>query len=125
MAIHPLPITEAQVAALFLGGILFGVHLVSSGYCIRALILEDKRAKLVNDINWRMLAVCVILLVNGALDLSLEYFDVLRAFIFSVGTETPTEVFFDISYWVNVTKVRLFRSTNSMRVYAYDESQPR
>ena len=110
MVIHPFPITEAQIVALFLGGILFGVHLVSSGYCIRALILEDKRPKQVNNINWRMLAVCVILLFIGALDLSLEFYDILKAFVFSVGKETPTEVLFDISSWLNVTKVRFLRS---------------
>ena len=104
--VAPFPITEAQITGLFVESVLFGIHLITAGYCMRALMSTSARWKSRDEINWAMLVVSLLLLSNATFDVVLGFYHNLKAFVFYTGQGGPAEEFTNISDWINVSKVR-------------------
>ena len=99
------PVAEAQIVALFMEAVAYGIYLVTLGLCARALAwgrAGERRARF----NWPLVAVALAMFVFATLDVAFGLRHVLDAFIFYHGSGGPDAEFEDISYWVNVMKVR-------------------
>ncbi|KAF4623802.1 hypothetical protein D9613_001288 [Agrocybe pediades] len=101
MGVPDFPITEAQITGLFVESVLFGIHLLTFAYCVRALTSTPTRWRAPSEINWAMLVVSVVLLANAGFDVVLGYYHNLKAFVFFKGE--PGD-FDGISNWINVSK---------------------
>ncbi|KIJ52201.1 hypothetical protein M422DRAFT_157182 [Sphaerobolus stellatus SS14] len=96
------PITEAVIVELCTEAIVYWIYLVSSGFCAAALLTHQDGWKKPKDINWLMLLVGLTFFSIGTLDLALNLYNIIRAFVLFSGE--PTEAFNDISNWVNIMK---------------------
>ena len=93
------PITEAQLIELFVGAVLFGLHMTSTGSCIYTLVSQKKPN------TSRTVALSLILLINAAFDVSLQFYDILQAFVFYNGPGGAADEFEHASSWLNISKV--------------------
>lgn len=100
------PVTEAQIVALFMEAVSYGIYVVTLALCIRALFW-DRQGTRKKAVNWPMVVVMVLMAVFATLDMSLGLKHNLDAFIFYTGPGGAAAEFDNISYWVNVMKVRL------------------
>jgi len=80
----------------------WGVHLATFVVCVWALLHRSKGNK--RPINWPMLLVAIALFVVGSLDIALNLYHVLEAFVFYTGSGGPTAELDTISNWVNVLR---------------------
>ena len=97
------PVTEAQIVALFMEAVTYGVYVVTLAMCIRSLFWDRQGLK--TKINWAMVIVMVLMAIFSTLDVALGLRHNLDAFIFYSGPGGPAAEFDNISYWVNVMKV--------------------
>ncbi|KAH7882637.1 hypothetical protein F5I97DRAFT_1931248 [Phlebopus sp. FC_14] len=98
------PVTTAQIVALFMECILYGVHLVTLAQCLRSLLWSDVENRLKRKINWRMLTVALLMGLIATLDVAFGLRHNLDAFVYYTGPGGPTTEFAMISNWVNVMK---------------------
>ncbi|KAF9260954.1 hypothetical protein L218DRAFT_1050468 [Marasmius fiardii PR-910] len=101
-------ITAAQIVALFMECILYGIYLVSFGYCLRAILAEKAYTpsgfKFKTNINWITLVFALLLGLFATLDIAFGLRHNLDAFAYYKGPGGAVEELQDISYWVNVMK---------------------
>ncbi|PSR70619.1 hypothetical protein PHLCEN_2v13507 [Hermanssonia centrifuga] len=104
--LNTFPITTAQIVALFMESIFFGIYLVTLGYCLRALLC--KKDKLVfksrREIKWVMLVMALLMAIFATLDVAFGLRHNLDAFVYYQGPGAAAQEFNDITYWVNVMK---------------------
>ncbi len=98
------PAAEAQVVALFMESIAYGVYVVTLGIACRVLFFDNQGMK--KRVNWSMVVVVALMAIFSTLDVSLGLRHNLDAFIFYKGPGGPDAEFDNISYWVNVMKVK-------------------
>lgn len=98
------PVDEAHIVALFMEAVTYGVYLVTLGMCLRALFWGNTGRK--KRYNWPLIVVALLMFVFSTFDVALGLRHNLDAFIYYKGPGGPIEEFKDISYWVNVMKVR-------------------
>ena len=98
------PVDEAQLVALFMESVTYGIYLVTLGICAHVLFWD--RQGLRQRINWSMVTVVTLMAVFSTLDVALGLRHNLDAFIFYTGPGGPDGEFDNISNWVNVMKVR-------------------
>jgi hypothetical protein len=103
MAADKFPIDEAQIVALFMEAVTYGIYLVTLGLCIRALFWGSTGRK--DRYNWPLIIVAGLMCVFATFDVAFGLRHNLDAFIFYKGSGGPDAEFEDISYWVNVMKV--------------------
>ncbi|THG93988.1 hypothetical protein EW026_g7390 [Hermanssonia centrifuga] len=96
------PVAEAQVVALFMESIAYGVYVVTLGIACRVLFFDNQGMK--KRVNWSMVVVVALMAIFSTLDVSLGLRHNLDAFIFYKGPGGPDAEFDNISYWVNVMK---------------------
>ena len=97
-------IDKAQLLALLLSSVFYGIFLVSFFMCMRVL-LWDRGFKPKSTIRWPMVCVAVVLATIGTINLGYTFNLNFRAFILYDGPGGPIAVFNDISYWVSVMQV--------------------
>ena len=115
MSDEKFPVDEAQIIALFMESVVYGIYLVTLAACVRALFWDTQGFK--RNINWAMVVVTGTMAIFATLDLALGLRHNLDAFVFYKGPGGPSAEFDDISYWVNVMKVRgLFASLALFRL---------
>lgn len=102
--VNTFPVGEAQIIALFMEAVAYGIYLVTLGLCARALLW--RRAGTRERCNWPLIAVALAMLTFTTLDVSFGLKHVLDAFVFYHGSGGADAEFENISYWVNVMKVR-------------------
>jgi len=100
------PITEAQLTGLFVEAVVFGIHIVTFGFCMHALLTDNGRKKRWRDVRWVMVVVAVALFVIATFDLALGFYHNIKAFVFYTGQGGALAQFMNISDWINVCKVR-------------------
>ncbi|KAF8157258.1 hypothetical protein B0H34DRAFT_712941 [Crassisporium funariophilum] len=98
------PITEAQITGLFVESIFFGVHLITVGYCMQALLATRTRWRRPSEINWTMVCVSLALYANATFDVCLGFYHTLKAFVFFTGQGGAVAEFTNISDWINVSR---------------------
>ena len=97
-------IDKAQLLALLLSSVFYGIFLVSFFMCMRVL-LWDRGFKPKSTIRWPMVCVAVVLATIGTINLGYTFNLNFRAFILYDGPGGPIAVFNDISYWASVLQV--------------------
>lgn len=102
------PVAEAQIVALFMEAVAYGVYLVTAGLCARALLGGHRRQRGARR-RWPLAAVAGAMALFATLDVAFGLRHNLDAFVFYSGPGGADAEFEDISYWVNVMKVRAGR----------------
>ncbi|KAH9948544.1 hypothetical protein B0H21DRAFT_673137, partial [Amylocystis lapponica] len=97
------PINEAQLVALFMQSVAYGMHVVSFGSCVMVLLrrMPDGAKR---PVNWTMLMTAVILFGVGTADVSFNLYHNLVAFVLYNGPGGSEGEFEHISNWVNVMR---------------------
>ncbi|KAJ6627715.1 hypothetical protein B0H10DRAFT_1993809 [Mycena sp. CBHHK59/15] len=99
-------IAAAELCALFIGSMVYGVYLVTLGIAARVSLTTDSpsRWRRRSEINRTILVVSIILFVNGTLDLILAMLGNMQAFVLYTGDGGPAFVFLHASSWENFLK---------------------
>lgn len=101
------PIGQAQLIALFVECILYGIFLVSLGHCLRTLLFtrEDghQGLKIRANVNRRLLVIALLLCLFPTLNVALGVRRCLNTFIYYDGP--AEEELGNTSSWVNILKV--------------------
>ena len=97
------PVDVAQLVALFMEAVTYGIYVVTLALCVRSLFWG--RHGLKATVNWPMAAVTALMCVFATLDVALGLRHNLEAFVYYTGPGGPAAEFDNISYWVNVMKV--------------------
>ncbi|KAK7045012.1 carboxylic ester hydrolase [Favolaschia claudopus] len=106
----PLPLLAAELAANFVSCILYGIYLVTLGMAVQVLLTKKSasgrrmRRRGWAELNWVMLGVEGVLLVNSTLDLSVAFATLVEAFVNYRGPGGPIHVFEDRSGWGTFVK---------------------
>jgi len=96
------PITEAQLVALFMESVSYGIHVVTFAQCMYTwFVVRHSRG---NSKTWPWMSVAVILFAIGTLDVSFNLAHNIMAFIFSSGEGGAEIAFEHSSNWVNVMR---------------------
>jgi len=103
MANERFPVNEAQIVALFMESVAYGVYMVTFAFAVRILFFT-KRFKWSSVNNWALASATLALAIFATLDVALGLRHCLDAFIFYQGPGGSNAEFADISYWVNVMK---------------------
>ncbi|EED84797.1 predicted protein [Postia placenta Mad-698-R] len=96
------PIAEAQLVALFMQSVTYGIHAVTFSVCIWKLIDKLRSGK--GHVNWPWIFVAVALFTIGTVDVSFNLYHNLSAFIFYKGPGGAEEEFMAFSSWINVMR---------------------
>ncbi|OSX68021.1 hypothetical protein POSPLADRAFT_1043180 [Postia placenta MAD-698-R-SB12] len=97
------PTSEAQLVALFMQSVTYGIHVVIFAICMWKLVekLKGKRG----SVNWPWAFVAIALFVNGTVDVSFNLYHNLLAFTLRDGT---VEGFGELASWISV--IRMYRA---------------
>ncbi|KAJ3552965.1 hypothetical protein NM688_g3874 [Phlebia brevispora] len=104
-------IQESNLVGLFLETLLYGILLVSSGYCLRIVLFQTGRLVLKPrcEIRWWVVVVVVIMTTLSTLDLALNLRLNMKAFIWVGGNnDSVAAVFNDTTDWSNITRYMLY-----------------
>ncbi|EJF60330.1 hypothetical protein DICSQDRAFT_137639 [Dichomitus squalens LYAD-421 SS1] len=95
------PIDVAQIVALFLESMFYGLYLVSFGMCMYTMLLKSRSRHRQRTV---FVVVALLLFIFATLDVALLLRHVLDAFVWYHGPGGAIGEFSDISYWVNAMK---------------------
>jgi hypothetical protein len=101
-----LSLSGAELIALIIGAVLYGIYLVTLGIAGRSLLMtETGQWKRRSAINWVIVVVSAVLFVNGTLNLIVASITVYQAFVLYTGPGGPEHIFTHGSGWQTITKV--------------------
>ncbi|KAF9527334.1 hypothetical protein CPB83DRAFT_401501 [Crepidotus variabilis] len=103
----PLSLTLTQFTGMFVQAILFGILLVTFGFCLHALFSYRGRWKRWNNINWLMVFFTTLTFGLAVFDICLNFYLNLKAFVLLQGQMDPADAFSNTSKWNSVTKSAL------------------
>jgi hypothetical protein len=98
-------ISEAEIVALFLASLFYGIFLISAGFGVRYLLYETSsrpsQALKRRTIPWKLIVPEVILLIITSTHISLSVTNCIRIFVKQPGSPDA----YDPTIWINKTKV--------------------
>ncbi|EED84757.1 predicted protein [Postia placenta Mad-698-R] len=94
------PIDEAQLVALFMQSVTYGVHVVTFTICMWKLVKKFRSGQGSAHWPWTVIA----LFANGTVDVSFNLYHNLIAFIFYRGNGGAEEEFTASSTWLNLIR---------------------
>ncbi|KAJ8502545.1 hypothetical protein ONZ45_g11651 [Pleurotus djamor] len=97
------PIDTAQIVALFLESVLYGVYLVTFIACIKVLLWYNGRLKSWPALNKGMFIAALAMFIFASMDVGFGLNNNIEAFVRFVGD--PEDHFNDIGEWTNVMKM--------------------
>ncbi|KIP07585.1 hypothetical protein PHLGIDRAFT_412673 [Phlebiopsis gigantea 11061_1 CR5-6] len=95
------PVDEAQIVALFMESVFYGLYLVTFGMCMYVMLVKGRSSARQRAV---FLAVALAMFAVASLDAVLLLIHVLDAFIWYRGPGGAIGEFDEISYWVNAMK---------------------
>ena len=98
-------IAPAQLAALFMQSISFGVHLVTFGACMYTWFCRSGSSGPSTHASLRWMVIAIAFFVVGTCDVSFNFYHNLLAFVKYKGPGGANAEFSDASNWVNVIRV--------------------
>lgn len=98
-------VAEAQLTALLLEAIGYGILLVTFGICLHTLFTRRGSSQGSPNINSLMVAVASIAFFLSSFNIALAITSNLRAFIYYRGEGGPSEAFSMAPHWITFTKV--------------------
>ena len=101
------PINLAQLVALFVESVTWGVQIVTFTQCVWALFEAAKYEGGRRRVNVTLLVWAIALFIWGTLDISFALYRNITAFIYYTGPGGAVEIFSEISNYVTVLRVRL------------------
>ncbi|KAF7358615.1 Carboxylic ester hydrolase [Mycena sanguinolenta] len=100
-----LSLPTAELVAIFIGSVLYGIYLVTLGITTRVLLTKETgHWRTRSEVNWIAVSFCGMLFVNSTLDLSLGMYQIVDAFVLYTGPGGPLDVFMHGSSWQTVIK---------------------
>ncbi|PIL34431.1 hypothetical protein GSI_03206 [Ganoderma sinense ZZ0214-1] len=106
------PVDVAQLVALFMESILYGIFLVSFGMCMYVMLVKTRSRRQGKRIVFFIVA--LLLFVFATLDVSIQLRHVLYAFIWYRGPGGAIGEFSDLSYWLNAMKSVTYNAQTSI-----------
>ncbi|KZT68817.1 hypothetical protein DAEQUDRAFT_654769, partial [Daedalea quercina L-15889] len=94
------PIAEAQLTALFMQSVVYGIHIVTFTVCMYAWSGRHPVLHTSNCLPWMM--VTIALFIISTIDVCFNFYHNLIAFIFFMGPSGANGKFKDFLNWVNV-----------------------
>ncbi|KZT66480.1 hypothetical protein DAEQUDRAFT_767947 [Daedalea quercina L-15889] len=98
------PISEAELVALFMESVAWGIQIVTFAQCVSALFGTAAGTRGPRRVNRTLLVWAVALFVWGTLDISFSVYRNLTAFVYYTGPGGSDEVFDQISDYVTVLR---------------------
>ncbi|KAJ6529983.1 hypothetical protein DFH09DRAFT_1411391 [Mycena vulgaris] len=98
------PFTDVHSYGLFFESVLYGIYLVTCGFCLKTLFTDKARLKRLSDINWAMVIVISVLFSIATVDAVLQFYRNLHTFATTDGPGAASVAFADISDPINVVK---------------------
>lgn len=99
-----LSIDRAQLIALVLESLFFGVYLITLVPCFKVLLWRNDIGFLpLHSIRWTMLIVCLSFAISNVTDFSTGFYRVVRAF--TMSPQGAIAEFSEISDWTNIVTV--------------------
>ncbi|PCH39074.1 hypothetical protein WOLCODRAFT_110525 [Wolfiporia cocos MD-104 SS10] len=99
-------VSEAQLVALFIQSVTYGIHVATFFTCILALLQKLKANN--RTFAWPWLIVAVVLYIIGTIDVIFNFYRNLTAFILYTGPGGSSVPFGNISNWLPV--MRMYRT---------------
>ena len=97
------PIAEAQLTALFMQSIAYGIHTVTFAACMYTWFL---RAATQGSVLWVWMSIAIAFFVIGTCDVALNFYHNLAAFVFSSSNAGGANAVFDqSSSWISILRV--------------------
>lgn len=93
------PTSEAQLVALFMQSVTYGIHVLIFAICMWKLVEKLKGNR--GSVNWPWAFVAIALFVNGTVDVSFNLYHNLLAFTLRDGT---VEGFGELASWISVIR---------------------
>jgi hypothetical protein len=107
MSASQFPITAAQLSGILCETLLYGMYLVTCGFCARALLIVsndgEKRWVRVHEVRWILTIIAVALFVISTWDVAIGILHLFHAFI---KAENATVELTNIADWINIARVR-------------------
>ena len=102
-----ISIAEAQLTALFMQSIAYGIHVVTFAACMYTRFRPGgaSRATSRGPRRWLWMTIAVAFFLIGTLDVSLNFYHNLFAFIIQNGGEDPNATFNEPTSWINILRV--------------------
>ncbi|KAF9477033.1 hypothetical protein BDN70DRAFT_881672 [Pholiota conissans] len=100
----PFPITEAELTGSFSESVLWGFHIITLGFCMRALLRYKNQWKRSRDVNWPMVATSLALFAVATFDVLTGFYHTLLAFVFFQGEGGAAAEYTNISGWINIAR---------------------
>ncbi|KAH9928188.1 uncharacterized protein B0H18DRAFT_1210442 [Fomitopsis serialis] len=101
------PITEAQLVSLFMQSFAFGVHALVFAVCMHRWFCRFQIAGLGTK-SWPWMVVATSLFILGGVDVSLNLYDNIIAFVFFKRPGGADLQFETISNWINIVRSVLY-----------------
>lgn len=98
-------ISQAQLAALFMQSVAFGIHIITFAACIYSWFCRSTNTPTGTQGSARWMVIAIALFVIGACDVSFNFYHNLIAFVEYKGPGGPNAAFNNASNWVNVIRV--------------------
>ena len=98
-------IAPAQLTALFMQSVSFGMHMVTFAVCMYTWFCRSGRPGAGAHASIRWMVIAVAFFIVGACDVSFNFYHNLLAFIEYKGPGGANAEFSDASNWVNVMRV--------------------
>jgi len=103
MVVDRFPLNTAQIVALFVESVFYGMFLITFFHCLRVLLWEDGHIKSWRRLHWKMVIASLLMFSFASLDVAFGLRHNIEAFIYFQGG--AIEDFEKLSYWVNVMKM--------------------
>ncbi|EPT00308.1 hypothetical protein FOMPIDRAFT_1099091, partial [Fomitopsis schrenkii] len=100
-------IAEAQLTALFMQSIAYGIHMVTFTACMYTWFHRDGATSR-GSVRWLWMTIAITFFVIGTLDVTLNFYHNLSAFILQDGGADPNATFSRPSSWINIIRLVLF-----------------
>lgn len=98
-------IAPAQLAALFMQSVAFGIHMVTFAVCMYTWFCRSSNTGLSRHGSLRWMVIAITFFVIGTCDVSFNFYHNLLAFVKYKGPGGANAEFSDASNWVNVMRV--------------------
>ncbi|RPD54892.1 hypothetical protein L227DRAFT_334113 [Lentinus tigrinus ALCF2SS1-6] len=103
MSRSSIPLDTAQLIAMYLQAIFYGMALITVAYGLRVLLWSsDGHLKSKGSVNWIMVGTTLAMFTIATVNMAFVLQHILEAFIYYKGPGGPNAEFNDISNWVNV-----------------------
>lgn len=101
-----IPIDEAQLVAIVVESILYGIYMMTLGACLR-IWLRPREYHRRRHFPWILGGTTLLLTAIATTDVALGLYHAILAFIRYQGPGGPAALYSNISSWINVTKTTI------------------